>query len=145
MAAFIGHHLYHYRRNEALAVKRKLTNCSALHCTACHNEQRLSGARGERTRGDVEGRTGAKCYAKAGGDLVGKVHTISVHELAPDGNWQVGKAEENCIDKLCLGRPRARPLAMLPGHLGKLRQSEISLRLSVDGGSLRPSCAAAKH
>ena len=127
------------------AVKRKWTHCNALHCTACHNEQRLSGARGERTRGDVEGRTGAKCYAKAGGDLVGKVHTISVHELAPDGNWQVGKAEENCIDKLCLGRPWARPLATLQSHQGKLRQSEISLQLSVDGSSLRPSCTAAKH
>lgn len=62
-----------------------------MHCTACHNEEKLSGARGERTRGDVEGRTGGKCYAETGGDLVGKVHTISVHELAPDGNWQVAK------------------------------------------------------
>ncbi|KAK5889342.1 hypothetical protein CesoFtcFv8_015355 [Champsocephalus esox] len=41
--------------------------------------------------GDVEGRTGAKCYAEKGVDLMGKVHTISVHELAPDGNWQVAK------------------------------------------------------
>lgn len=53
----------------------------------------------------MKGRTGAKCYGETGGDLVGKVHTISVQELAPDGNWQVGKAEENCIDNLCLGRP----------------------------------------
>lgn len=93
------------KRNKALTVKRTLTHCNALHCMACHNEQKLSGARGERTRGDVERRTGAKCYAKTGGDLVGKVHTLSVHELAPDGNWHVGKAEGNCIDKLRPGRP----------------------------------------
>lgn len=68
-----------------------MTHCNALHCTTCHNEEKLSGARGERTRGDVEGKTGAKCYAETGGDLMGKVHTISVHELAPDGNWQVAK------------------------------------------------------
>lgn len=53
----------------------------------------------------MKGRTGAKCCAETGSDLVGKVHTILVHELAPDGNWQVGKAEQNCIDKLCLDRP----------------------------------------
>lgn len=86
-------------------MKCVLTHCNALHRTVCHNELKLSGARGERTTGDAERRTGAKCYAETGGDLMGKVHTISVHELAPDGNWQVGKAEENCIDKLCLGRP----------------------------------------
>lgn len=43
--------------------------------------------------GNVEGSSGAKCYAETGGDLVGKVHTISVHELAPDGNWQVAKCK----------------------------------------------------
>ncbi len=47
---------------------------------ACHNDEKLSGARGERTRGDVEERTGAKCYVETGSDLMGKVHTISVHE-----------------------------------------------------------------
>lgn len=39
--------------------------------------------------------------------------------------------EENCIDKLCLGDPGARPLAMLPSHQGKPHQSEISLQLTV--------------
>lgn len=57
--------------------------------------KRSSVERGQRTRGDVEGRTGAKCYAETGGDLVGKVHTISVHELAPDGNWQVAKRKRS--------------------------------------------------
>lgn len=98
-------HLKHFQRNKVVTAQRKLFDSKTLHCTSCHNEQKLGEARGERTREDVEGRTGNKCYAKTGGDLMGKVHTITVHELAPDGNWQVGKAEENCIDKLCRGRP----------------------------------------
>lgn len=77
-----------------------------MHCTACHTEVECSGARAEETRKAVQRRTGAKCYKETASDLVGKVHTISVHELAPDGKWQVGKAEENCIDKLCLGGPQ---------------------------------------
>ena len=76
---------------------------------------------------------------------MGKVHTTAVHELAPDGNWQVGKAEENCIDKLCVGKPRARPLAMLPSHQGKLRRFEFPLHLSVDGSTLWLSCTAVHH
>lgn len=71
----------------------------------CHKEQKLSGARGEWNTGDVQRKTRSKCYTETGSDLVRKVHTTVVHELAPDGNWQVGKAEENCIDKLCVGRP----------------------------------------
>lgn len=108
-------------------------------------KKKLSGARRKRSTWDVKGRTGAKCCAETGSDLVGKVHTILVHELAPDGNWQVGKAEQNCIDKLCLDRPWAKPLAMLPSHQGKLRRFEISLHLSVDGDTLHPSGTAAKH
>lgn len=93
MAVFIGSqlHLYYFFRSIALTVRRTLTHCNALHCTACHNEEELSGARGESNRGDVEERTGAKCYVETGSDLVGKVHTFSVHELAPDGSWQVAK------------------------------------------------------
>lgn len=47
--------------------------------------------------------------------------------------------EENRIDKLCLGDPGARPLAMLPSHRGKLHQSEISLHLSVARRFVRPA------
>lgn len=108
-------------------------------------KKKLSGARRKRSTWDVKGRTGAKCCVETGSDLMGKVHTILVHELAPDGNWQVGKAEQNCIDKLCLDRPWAKPLAMLPSHQGKLRRFEISLHLSVDGDTLHPSSTAAKH
>lgn len=68
-------------------------------------KKKLSGARRKRSTWDVKGRTGAKCCVETGSDLMGKVHTILVHELAPDGNWQVGKAGQNCIDKLCLDRP----------------------------------------
>ncbi|MED6236720.1 hypothetical protein ATANTOWER_013331 [Ataeniobius toweri] len=38
---------------------------------------------------------------------MGNLHTITGPELAPDGKWQDGKAEENCIDRLCGGRPCA--------------------------------------
>lgn len=62
-----------------------------------HTEQLVTMMRGsvEREEGGPEGTwrggLGAKCYAETGSDLVGKVHTISAHELAPDGNWQVAK------------------------------------------------------
>lgn len=71
----------------------KWTRCDPLHRTACHTEQKLSGAREAGTGGYKEGRTGAKWDVKAAGDLQGKAHTSSVHELVPHGNWQVGKAE----------------------------------------------------
>lgn len=41
------------------------------------------------------------CCTETGGDLTGQVDTITDHERAPDGNWQVREAEENCIDRLC--------------------------------------------
>lgn len=61
--------------------------------------------------------------------------------------WELarGKKEENSIDKLCLGESRARPLALLLSHQGKLRQSETSLHLSVDGSSLRPRWPSANQ
>ena len=64
-----------------------------MHCTVWPVTMNSSSVEREESgpEGNVEGRTGAKCYAETGGDLVGKVHTISVHELAPDGNWQVAK------------------------------------------------------
>lgn len=70
--------------------------------------------------------TGAQYYAET-------VDSRERHTAALSDRWKLarGKIEENCIDKLCLGDPRVRPLAMLPSHRGKPHQSKISLHLIV--------------
>lgn len=66
------------------------------------------------------------------------------HTAALSIRWILarGKMEDNCIDKLCLRDPGARPLAMLWSHQGKPHRSEISLHLTV---AVRPARPAVSH
>lgn len=50
---------------------------------------------------------------------MGQVHTSTDHELAPDGNWQVGEAEENCIDRLCGGKALSEAISHVAESPGK--------------------------
>lgn len=65
-----GRHLFPTAAVLPLFVKTKPLQCGGrravmhLHCRVCHSDQRLSGASEERTRGDVKGRIGAKCYGR---------------------------------------------------------------------------------
>lgn len=82
-----------------------------LYHTHHKNNLMFSRVSGESNSGYLGWRTKFRRYTEIGGDPMGKVHTISVHELAPDGKWQVGKAEENCIDRLRRGRPWAEAIS----------------------------------